>query len=132
MVGVFVPPCWLSGLEERRSSVLEFWRWKSEVGEAVEGEGRGGLAVGVVGALGCGVTPNGAGEGGAGEGEGEGEGQRPLGGRAAGEGWITCWAGGGRCVWGRGGTAGGGWGTGEGPPGPGAGGYMLGIAGWPI
>lgn len=78
-MGALVPPGWLSGLEERRSSVLEFWRWKSEV-EAVEGEGRVGLRVAPGVALCCGLRPNGAGEGGAGKGDGEGEGHRTLGG----------------------------------------------------
>ena len=55
------------------------------MGEVVEGHGRGGFPVRVV-------------DGGMGEGEGEGEGQMPLGGIAAGEGGIMCWAGEGSSV----------------------------------
>lgn len=75
----------------------------------MEGEGRVGLAFGVVGGLGCGVTPRGAGDGGAGDGEGDGEGQRLLGGTAGppGVGWIMGGCVGGMCVGGRAGTEGG-------------------------
>lgn len=45
-MGALVPPGWLSGLEDRRSSVLEFCRSNSEVeGETAEGEGRVDWAV---------------------------------------------------------------------------------------
>lgn len=84
-----VTPCWLSGLEDSRSSVLEFCRWnrESEAGpeeeeeEEVEEEGAGG----------SGLTPTGVREGdgrcgfkpkdeGPGEGDGEGAGEgRTLG-----------------------------------------------------
>lgn len=38
-MGAFVLPGWLSGLEESRSSVLEFCRWNSDVeGEAAVGD----------------------------------------------------------------------------------------------
>lgn len=45
-MAALVPPLWLSGLEERRSSVLEFCRRNDDVdGEAAEGEGRVGGAM---------------------------------------------------------------------------------------
>lgn len=81
-----VPPGWLSGLEERRSSVLEFWGRKSDVeGEIAEGEGRvdGAEPPGVGAGVGLcwGFRPKEVGPGeGDGEGEGEGEGGTVFGG----------------------------------------------------
>ena len=86
LVGALGPPGWLSGLEERRSSVLEFWRWKSDVEvETAEGEGRvDGAVPPVVGAgvgLSWGFRPRDVGPGeGEGDGEGEGEGEGGTGG----------------------------------------------------
>lgn len=106
LVGALVPPGWLSGLEDRRSSVLEFCRWNSDVeGETAEGEGRvGGAAPPGAGAgagagLCWGFRPREVGPGeGDGEGEGEGEGGTVLGGWATGGppgvGCIMCGAGG--------------------------------------
>lgn len=78
------PPCWLSGLEESRSSVVELWNSTSEELEGAGEEdaaGREGVREGV--GL-WGIKPR---EGGPGEGWGEGEG--------AGEGGMTlgggCW-----------------------------------------
>lgn len=78
LAGALVPPGWLSGLEERRSSVLEFSRWNVE-GEAAEGEGRvGGAELPEVGA-GVGFKPKEAGPG-----DGVGEGGTVLAGCTAG------------------------------------------------
>lgn len=95
LAGALGPPGWLSGLEESRSSVMEFWRGKREV-EGDEEEGREGGPPGVGAGEGLwGARPS---EEGPGEGEGEGEGRMTLGRRATGGapavGGIMCWGGG--------------------------------------